>query len=56
MTPLHLTEDVEVMKFLISKGADINARNGNGYTPLRYAEFSGDSDIIQFLVSKGAER
>jgi len=43
------------VKFLVEElGADVNARDHNGYTPLHHAASRGDNQLIQYLVSKGA--
>jgi ankyrin repeat protein len=36
-------------------GADVNARDNNGYTPLHHAAARGDNEMITYLVSKGAD-
>jgi len=47
---------VPAMKFLVEVlGADVNARDHNGYTPLHHAASRGDNDLIRYLVSKGAD-
>jgi ankyrin repeat protein len=47
---------VPAVKFLVEElGADVNARDHNGYTPLHHAAARGDNDLIQYLVSKGAD-
>ena len=44
------------VKFLVEElGADVNARDHNGYTPLHHAASRGDNELIQYLVSKGAD-
>ncbi|MDE0755109.1 MAG: ankyrin repeat domain-containing protein, partial [Woeseiaceae bacterium] len=44
------------VKFLIEDcGADVNARDGNGYTPLHHAASRGDNTVIQYLLEKGAD-
>ena len=44
------------VKFLVEElGADVNARDHNGYTPLHHAASRGDTDLIRYLVSKGAD-
>jgi uncharacterized protein len=44
------------MKFLVEElGADVNARDNNGYTPLHHAAARGDNEMILYLVSKGAD-
>lgn len=36
-------------------GADVNARDHNGYTPLHFAAARGDNELILYLVEKGAD-
>lgn len=44
------------VKFLIEKcGADVNARDANGYTPLHHAASRGDNQLIEYLMQKGAD-
>ncbi len=44
------------MKYLVEElGADVNARDNDGYTPLHHAAARGDNDMIMYLVSKGAD-
>ena len=57
-TPLHRAcEGVhfEVVKFLVEKGADVNARNGFRDTPLHYAAQSGNADVVKLLLDNGAD-
>ncbi|HEY7290132.1 MAG TPA: ankyrin repeat domain-containing protein [Vicinamibacterales bacterium] len=45
-----------VVKYLVEElGADVNARDNDGYTPLHHAAARGDNDMILYLVSKGAD-
>jgi len=59
ITPLVkavLGDQVEMAKFLIAKGADVNHVDGNGMTPLLYAasiDF-GSSAMIDMLLKAGA--
>jgi ankyrin repeat protein len=47
---------IPAVRFLIEEhGADVNARDLNGYTPLHHAAARGDNDLIRYLVSKGAD-
>jgi len=44
------------VKYLVEElGADVNARDHNGYTPLHHAASRGDNELILYLVEKGAD-
>ncbi len=44
------------IKYLVEElGADVNARDNDGYTPLHHAAARGDNEMILYLVSKGAD-
>ncbi|HXV86993.1 MAG TPA: ankyrin repeat domain-containing protein [Gemmatimonadales bacterium] len=44
------------MKYLVEElGADVNARDLNGFAPLHHAAARGDNEMILYLVSKGAD-
>ncbi len=44
------------VKYLVEElGADVNARDYNGYTPLHHAASRGDNEMIMYLISKGAD-
>lgn len=45
--------DKKVIEYLISKGADVNARDWMGFTLMNYAVTS--KEYIEFLVSRGAD-
>jgi ankyrin repeat protein len=47
-------DPADVMKALIAKGANVNAANDAGMTPLHYAAQRGSDRIIEFLASQGA--
>jgi ankyrin repeat protein len=43
------------VQYLVELGADVNARDMNGETPLHNAAARGDNAVIKYLVSKGAD-
>lgn len=47
--------DIEQVKSLISKGADVDGRDQKGRTPLHHAAQYGHTDLAALLISKGAD-
>ena len=45
----------QVAKLLIERGADVNARSKNGFTPLLFAAQQNDLDSVQVLLAAGAK-
>ena len=45
----------EIVRVLLDKGADPNARSGSGGTPLHTAAFTGNLAIIQMLLAANAD-
>jgi len=44
------------VKYLVEElGADVNARDAAGYSPMHHAASRGDNDMINYLVSKGGD-
>ncbi len=58
-TPLHVAishaVDPEVIRFLLDCGADVNARNRNGDTPLYIAVNTNNRTAGEMLLSRGAD-
>ncbi|XP_061663032.1 myotrophin isoform X2 [Syngnathoides biaculeatus] len=57
--PLHYACDfgqTPVVKFLISKGADVDAPDKHGLTPLFSACVEGHVDCVKVLLEKGADK
>ncbi len=47
--------DIEQVKSLISKGADVNEPDPNGLTPLHLAARNGHKTIVDLLIARGAD-
>jgi len=45
----------QVAEILIKEGADVNAKDGNGATPLHPAAMQGHLEIIEQLLNAGVE-
>ena len=46
---------IDMIKFVLKRGVDVNVKDEDGYTALMYAEENGDKDIIDLLKSHGAK-
>jgi peptidoglycan/LPS O-acetylase OafA/YrhL len=58
VTPLSwsaLQGDLPMAQSLVTNGANVNGKNGDGSTPLHSAAFVGREDIVKFLLAKGAD-
>jgi ankyrin repeat protein len=53
MTPLMMAaryNKVEIIKLLLSRGADLKTRDENGFTALRYAQLSNAKEAADLLL------
>jgi len=48
-------EHIEVVRYLLSEGAKVNAQDKKGQTPLHYCAMNYSIDIAKLLLSFGAE-
>ena len=46
--------DLELVRFLLSQGVDLNQQDEYGYTPLHLAVRLNNLEIVRYLLSKGA--
>jgi ankyrin repeat protein/L-ascorbate metabolism protein UlaG (beta-lactamase superfamily) len=46
---------LEIAKYLIDKGADVNARSASASAPLHGAALYGHEEVVRLLISKGAD-
>lgn len=57
-TPLHIAAGAgnkETVEFLITKGANLHAKNNFGWIPLHSASYNGQIEISNLLISKGSK-
>ncbi|KAM8739646.1 myotrophin [Acanthopagrus latus] len=57
--PLHYASDygqTDVVEFLISKGANVNAVDKHGLTPLMSACYENHISCVKVLLEKGADK
>ena len=54
LTNAALRGHKEIAELLISKGADVNARDKSGFTPLNWASNQGHTAVVELLKMHGA--
>ena len=47
--------DPRIAKALVAAGADVNAKQRHGWTPLHGAAHSGDRELVELLLARGAD-
>ena len=50
-----ITNDIELAIECTESGADINARQGNGWTPVIVSSFNGSIDVLRIIIQNGAD-
>jgi len=55
--PYYSSEEdsTDVVKLLLEKGANVNVKNGHGWTALHYASRDGNTGVAAELMEKGAD-
>lgn len=56
---IHCAADygqTEVLQILLANGADVNAKDKHGITPLLNAIFEGHARAVKLLLEKGADK
>lgn len=57
ITALHsaaIQANVDIVKLLLSRGANVNIKDNDKCTPLSQAKRGGNQEIIRMLMDKGA--
>jgi ankyrin repeat protein len=52
---LMATGQLEMMRLLIARGANVNVRNKYGNAPLNAAAYAGNAEAVQLLLAHGAD-
>ena len=47
--------NIEAVKQHLAAGADVNAKDEDGYTPLNFAAQQGHKEVVELLIAKGAD-
>ena len=47
--------DINMLKFLVDKGANVNVKDNIDWTPLHTAAVRSKIDVVQFLIEKGVD-
>ena len=52
---LGYEENIEAVKKTLADGADVNAKDDNGWTPLHWAAVIGHKEVSEYLITMGAD-
>ncbi|MDD5007115.1 MAG: ankyrin repeat domain-containing protein [Syntrophorhabdaceae bacterium] len=50
-----INNQANAVRTLIEKGANVNAKDSDGYTALLWAAYYGNTDVVRALIEKGAD-
>jgi len=50
-----MSGNIEAVKQHLNDGAEVNAKNSDGRTPLHLAAFGGHKEIVELLIAKGGD-
>lgn len=56
--PMHLgaySGNVDILKMLINKGADVNAKTNDGWTAVHFATHEVQTEFLEYLLNNGAK-
>jgi ankyrin repeat protein len=59
VAPLHSAVaggNIEIVRELLERGADVHVRQEGGFTPLHNAAFEGEEELIDLLLAHGSDR
>ncbi|XP_020605796.1 myotrophin-like [Orbicella faveolata] len=57
-SPLHIAvqaQKLDVMKYLVGKGADVNLADEDECSPLYYAVLNENKNLVEYLLQMGAD-
>jgi hypothetical protein len=55
LTALMIAKELEIIKLLVDNGADVSAKDDQGWSPLIYISGNNNVEQLEYLFSKGAD-